>query len=113
MGVHGIRGDMEWREMEKFNIKPGWKVRAFAGSLVVIAVFDAIVGPLSSRILAAGLLLSAYDFAFVPSPPLNLRLSEIYSMARQGWRMSWPSKIRGATVFVLVVTSFYLKLQGR
>ena len=99
--------------MERFNVKPDWKVRAFAGCLVAMSVFDVIVGPLSSRILAAGLLLSAYELAFVPSPPLNLRLSEIYAMARQGWRMSWPSKIRGAATFVLVVTSIYLQWHGR
>lgn len=99
--------------MNGFEVKPGRGRRLFAAFLLVGAVAQAISGPLSARVLAAGLLLAAYDIAFIPSPPLNLRLSEIYAMARRGWRMRWSSKILGAATFVLVVTSAYLQLQGR
>lgn len=99
--------------MQNFDIKPGWKRRLFAVVLACLAVFGAIRGPLSARVMAVAMLISAYDFAFLPSPPLNLRLRDIYAMARQGWRMSWTSKILSAAVIVLVVTSVYLQLQGR
>lgn len=99
--------------MEGFDIKPGRGRRIFAALLVVGAVFDAVTGPLSARVLSAAGVLIAYDLAFLPSPPLNLRLRDIYAMARQGWRMCWTSKILSAAVIVLVVTSVYLQLQGR
>lgn len=99
--------------MDRFNIKPGRGRKAFAGLICVTALFPAIHGPLSARFLAAGMFLSAYDLAFIPSPPLNVKLSDIYAMARKGWRMSWTSKILSAVSWVLLVTSFYLLWQGR
>ncbi len=99
--------------MDEFEIKPGRARRLFAAVLLVGAVFEAIHGPLSARVLSAALVLVAYDLAFIPSPPLNVRLQDIYAMARRGWRMSWTSKILSAAVLVLMVTSVYLQLQGR
>lgn len=99
--------------MDRFSIKPSRGRKAFAFLLFLTAVFAAIRGPLSARFLAAGISLSAYDLAFIPSPPLNLRLNEIYAMARQGWRMSWTSKILTAASWILLTTSFYLQWQGR
>lgn len=99
--------------MDRFNVKPGRGRRTIAVLLLALAILQAIKGPLSARFFAAGSLLMAYELAFVPSPPLNARLSDIYAMARQGWRMSWPTKIRGAALFVLMVTSTYLQFHGR
>ena len=99
--------------MDRFNVKPGRGRKIFATMIFIMSIFEAIHGPLSARFLAAGMSIAAYDLAFTPSPPLNLRLGEIYAMARQGWRMPWSSKILSAISWVLLITSFYLQWQGR
>jgi hypothetical protein len=99
--------------MDRFNVKPGKGRKVFAALIFATAISSVIIGPLSSRLFGAGMLIAAYDLAFVPSPPLNLRLSEIYAMSRKGWRMSWSTKILTAISWILLITAGYLKLRGR
>lgn len=99
--------------MDDFNLKPGWGRRSFAAISAAFAIFELMQGPLSARFFAAGLLMIAWDFAFVPSPPMNTPLRDVYAMARKGWRMPWTSKILMAGSWVCWITSVYLQWQGR
>jgi hypothetical protein len=81
--------------------------------VVVAAVLQARSGLLSARLIAGAGLLFAYECAFIPGPPLNARLSDIYAMARQGWRAPWSAKIINAAAFVLLVSGIYLQLHRR
>jgi hypothetical protein len=101
------------RVMQDFDIKPGWQRRATAIVIVVVSILNAWRGPESSRLMACVGLIFAYDLAFIPSPPFNVTLREVYARARAGWRMPWISKLLSAAAIILMVTSFYLLLHGR
>lgn len=99
--------------MAEFDIRPGWKRRAFAAGLVIIALTTAAAGPLSARFTAAGLVLFAIDLAFIPSPSFHLTLRELYERSRKGWRMPWKAKLLSAATFIFLATGFYLMCLGR
>lgn len=98
--------------MDEFNVRPGWRRRSVAAAFAGFAIFEAIKGPLSARFFAAGLLLVAWDFAFIPSPPMNTRLGDVYAMARKGWRSPWSSKLLMAASWICWITSLCLQWQG-
>lgn len=80
--------------MSKFEIEPGSGKRALAIAFAATAIGTLILSQrASSRIIAGVILLNAWEMAFLPSLPLNLRIGEIYQKARQGWRMSRASRI--------------------
>jgi hypothetical protein len=100
--------------MSKFEINPGRGRRIWA---VIFAAFGAaqlvFSDRASSRVVAAVLILAAWELAFMPSLPFNLTLGEIYSKARQGWRMSWLSRVINYVTIALIILATYLQLHGR
>ena len=100
--------------MSKFEVEPGRARKVWAALLGLLALGALILShKLSSRVGAAAVLLMAWDLAFVPSLPFNLRLGEIYQRARQGWRMSRTARIINYSSSALIVLSIYRRLHGR
>jgi hypothetical protein len=100
--------------MSKFEINPGRGRRAWAAIFAIVGIASLIFShKASSRIIALIMLLTAWDMAFVPSLPLNLRLGEIYQRARQGWRMSRTSRAINMTCIALIAYASYLEFHGR
>lgn len=81
--------------------------------LLVVGVGSLFSHRESSKLVAAIMLLNAWDMAFMPSLPLNLRLGEIYDRARQGWRMPWISRAIGWVTIVVAIYAAYLQFHGR
>lgn len=100
--------------MSKFEISPGRGMRIWAALLAITALCTLFLADhLSSRVTAAGVLLAAWQMAFVPSLPLNLTLGQIYQKARQGWRMSRTARIINYVTFALFALGIYLQWHGR
>ena len=100
--------------MSKFEINPGRGRRAFAAIFAVVGIASLILSErASSRVVAAVLLLSAWDLAFLPSLPFNLTLRQVYQNARQGWRMSFASRVLTYVCVGLTILAIYLRARGR
>jgi hypothetical protein len=100
--------------MSKFEIEPGRGKRVLAIVFAVTAIGALIFSQrASSRIIAGVILLGAWEMAFLPSLPLNLRIGEIYQKARQGWRMSRASRIINYVSYALIILAIYLQWHGR
>lgn len=99
--------------MSKFEIEPGRGKRVLAVVFAITATGTLIFSHrASSRIIAGAMLLNAWEMAFLPSLPLNLRIGEIYQKARQGWRMSLATRIINYVSFGLIVLAMYLQWHG-
>jgi uncharacterized membrane protein YfcA len=99
--------------MSELEVKPGFAKRVFACLFCCAGVSAFFQDRASDRIIGAILLLAAWDLAFMPSLPLNLRLGEIYDRARQGWRQPWVSRVISLATIVLAIYAGYLKAHGR
>ena len=100
--------------MSKFEVNPGRGRRVCAALLAILALGELVFSQkASTRVLGAAVLLGAWDLAFLPSPPFNLTLGQIYQQARQGWRMSRMARIIHYVSFGLVVLSIYLQAHGQ
>lgn len=100
--------------MSKFEIEPGRGKRVLAIVFAVTAIGALIFSQrASSRVIAVAILLGAWEMAFLPSLPLNLRIGEVYQKARQGWRMSRTARIVNYVMFALIVLGIYLQWHGR
>jgi hypothetical protein len=100
--------------MSKFEINPSRGMRAWAVVLALVGIGSLIFSHrASARVMAAVFLLTAWEMAFVPTLPLNLRLGEIYQKARAGWRMSPTARAINLICIALIILSIYLQWQGR
>lgn len=100
--------------MSKFEINPSRGMRAWAAVLAIVGIGSLVFSHrASARIMAAVILLTAWEMAFVPTLPLNLRLDEIYQKARGGWRMSPIARAINLASIALIIVSIYLQLHGR
>jgi hypothetical protein len=100
--------------MSKFEIAPGRGKRTLAIAVAMVAIGELFFSHrASTRLFAVAFLLMAWEMAFVPSLPLNLRIGEIYQKARQGWRMSRASRIIHYVSCALIILAIYLQWHGR
>ncbi|MGN6111653.1 MAG: hypothetical protein ACTHOC_01360 [Luteimonas sp.] len=100
--------------MEQFEMKPGKGRKISALALAVLCITVALVQrTLSSRLNMCGMLLFAWDIAFIPSPSLRMSLKDIHKMARQGWRMPWISKLATTAAIGFLVAGQYFAFHGR
>lgn len=100
--------------MSRFEVQPGWRRRGIAIFLALIAIASLALSERASlRIMAAVLLLAAWELAFLPTLPFNLTLGDVYQRARQGWRMSLMSRIINYVTVGLTVVAIYLQFKGR
>lgn len=100
--------------MSKFEITPNRGMRVWAIIMAIVGVGSLIFSDrASSRVIAAAMLLGAWDMAFLHSLPLNLTPGEIYQKVRQGWRMSRTSRIINYACLSLIVLGIYLEFHGR
>jgi hypothetical protein len=100
--------------MSKFETKPSRGMRVWAGIVAIVGLCSLIFSDrASSRVIAAAMLLGAWEMAFVSSLPFNLTLGEIYQKSRQGWRMSRTSRIINYACVSLIILGIYLQHHGR
>lgn len=99
--------------MNQFNFAISRKRRLIAGLVAVLGIAQISLGALSDKLMGAAVVAFSIELAFIPGPPLNLRLGEVYALARSGWRAPWSAKLLGAAGFVFLVSGLYLKWQGR
>lgn len=100
--------------MSKFEINPGRGRRIWAVLFAAFGVAQlALSHRASSRVVAAVMILAAWELAFLPSLPFNLTLGEIYQRAQQGWRMSLVSRVINYVTVALIILAIYLQMHGR
>ena len=100
--------------MSKLDRNPNRGMRVWAIIMAIVAIGSLIFSDrVSSRVIAAAMLLGAWEMAFQPSLPLNLTIGQIYQKTRQGWRMSRTSRIINYVCLGLIVLGIYLQYHGR
>lgn len=100
--------------MSKFEANPSRGMKIWAAVVAVTAGAGLISAHhASGRLIAAGMLLGAWQMAFLPGLPLNLTPGQIYQKVRQGWRMSPLARILNLAMFALLVFGAYLQSHGR
>lgn len=99
--------------MSKFERNPGRGRRVMATIIAIVGTCSLFSHRESSRVIAAAMLLTAWEMAFLSSLPLNLTVAEIYQRTRRGWRMSLASRVITVATLVLLGFGTYLQFHGR